>query len=66
MYLVYNSKLVICVELSWTAFLALAGFSHILPEPGVNAQEVPVGLASCQAERLGFPLHGPPCFYRLA
>lgn len=51
-YLVYNSELVIWVELSWTAFLALAGFPCILLEPDVNSQEARVGLASCQSEQL--------------
>lgn len=58
--------MVIWVELSWTAFLALAGFPHMLPEPGRSSRETHVDLASCQLKHLGFPPWGRPCSCRLA
>lgn len=64
--LVYDSNMAIWVELSWTAFLALAGFPCMLPEPAGNSQEAQVGLTSCQLKHLGFPLCGLPCSCRLA
>lgn len=44
--LVYNWEVAIWVELSWTAFLALAGFPYMLPELAGNSQETHVGLES--------------------